>query len=94
MTAMRAAKRLAQGDAREREAFSEEASFRRLRPRLLRRYKGEYVALYRGRVIAHGANDGELAAEMYTTLGDVPFFIARVEEEPEVYEIPSPETVR
>jgi hypothetical protein len=45
-------------------------------------------------VIAHGANDRELAAEMYTTLGDVPFFIARVEEEPKVYEIPSPETVR
>ena len=74
--------------------LADEAAFRRQRAHLLQRYKGKYVALYRGRVIAHGSDDEELAARIYARRGDVPFFIARVEEEPEVYELPSPENAR
>lgn len=67
--------------------------FRRKLPQLLGRYEGEFVALYRGRVVGHGANDEDLAERMYERLGDVPFYIARVERRPTVYDLPSPEVV-
>jgi hypothetical protein len=31
---------------------------------------------------------------MFERLGDAPFYIAKVEKEPSVYELPSPEVVR
>ena len=42
-------------------------------------------------MVGHGPDDEELARQMYERLGDVPFYIARVEREPTVYELPSPE---
>ena len=52
------------------------------------------MALYQGRVVRHGPDDEELAQEMFEQFGDVPFYIAKVEKEPTVYELPSPETAR
>lgn len=76
------------------EPFGAEAqAFRRKLPQLLGRYEGQFVALYRGRVVGHGANDEELAERMYQRLGDVPFYIARVERQPTIYDLPSPEVV-
>jgi hypothetical protein len=76
------------------EPFEAEAqAFRRKLPQLLARYEGEFVALYRGRVVGHGVNDEDLAARMYERLGDVPFYIARVEPRPTAYDLPSPEVV-
>ncbi len=76
------------------EPLAREAQgFRRKLPRLLKDYEGQFVALYRGRVVGHGADDEELAQRMYAQLGDVPFYIARVEREPTVYDLPSPEVV-
>lgn len=72
------------------EPFETEATaFRRKLPQLLARYEGEFVALYRGRVVGHGANDEDLAERMYKRLGDVSFYIARVERRPTVYDLPS-----
>ena len=51
------------------------------------------VALYQGRVVGHGVDDEALAQRMFESLGDVPFYIAKVEPEPTVYDLPSPETV-
>ncbi|MGH7964083.1 MAG: DUF5678 domain-containing protein, partial [Candidatus Binatia bacterium] len=59
-----------------------------------RRYEGQFVALAQGRVVGHGMDDEELAQRMFTKLGAASFYIARVEHEPTVYELPSPETVR
>jgi hypothetical protein len=73
---------------------TEEQAFRRKRAQLLHRYEGQFVALYRGRVVGHGADDEELARRMFEKLGNVPFYIARVEKEPTVYDLPSPEGVR
>ena len=76
------------------EPFEAEAlAFRRKMPQLLDRYEGQFVALYGGRVIGHGADDEELAERMYERLGDAPFYIARVERQPTVYDLPSPEVV-
>ena len=72
---------------------TEERAFRQKRAYLLRRYAGQFVALYQGRVVGHGVDDEALAQRLFEGLGDVPFYIAKVEPEPTVYELPSPETV-
>jgi hypothetical protein len=70
----------------------EEEAFGRKRAHLLRRYEGQFVALYRGRVVGHDKDDEELARRMFEKLGDAPFYIARVEKEPTIYDLPSPES--
>ena|SRR5438046_1164063 len=69
----------------------ERRAFERQRAQLLRRYKGQYVAVYEGRVVDHDPDDEALACRLFVKLGDVPFYIARVEERPTVYDLPSPE---
>lgn len=73
---------------------AEERAFRQKRGHLLRRYEGQFVALYQGRVVGHGPDDEELARGMFEKFGDAPFYIVRVEKEPTVYELPSPEIIR
>jgi hypothetical protein len=73
---------------------AEERVFRQKHRHLLQRYRGQFVALYQGRVVGHGPDDEELAREIFEQFGDVPFYIAKVEKEPTVYELPSPETPR
>ncbi len=71
----------------------EAQKFQRKLAQLLERYEGQFVALYRGRVVGHGPDDEELARRMYERFGDAPFYIARVERQPTVYDLPSPEVV-
>lgn len=80
-------------ESSEEPLAAEDQAFRLKRAQLLRRYEGQFVALYQGLVVGHGADDEELARRMFEKLGDVPFYIAKVSEEPTVYELPSPETV-
>ena len=70
---------------------AEARTFERKRAQLLRRYQGQFVALYRGRVIGHGPDDEKLAMKLYERVGDLPFYIVRVERQPTVFELPSPE---
>jgi len=70
---------------------AEQRAFERQRARLLRRHLGQYVAFYRGRMVDHDKDDEAMAARLFAELGDVPFFIARVERTPTVYDVPSPE---
>lgn len=71
----------------------EQQAFLRKRAQLMPRYEGQYVALYQGRVAGHGMDDEELALRMFNKFGDAPFYIAKVEKEPTVYELPSPEVI-
>ena len=71
----------------------EERAFDRLRPRLLRRYLGQYVGIYRGRVVDYDSNDECLAERLFAKLGNVPFLIVRVEKKPTIYDLPSPEVL-
>ena len=73
---------------------AEERAFRQKRARLLRRYEGQFVALYQGRVVGHSPDDEELARGMFEKFGDASFYIVKVEKEPTVYELPSPEITR
>lgn len=72
----------------------EEAAFRRKRAQLLRKYKGQYVALYQGTVIGHAVDDEDLARRMFEIVGDVPFYIGKVDSDPTIYDVPSPEVGR
>lgn len=69
----------------------ERRAFERQKAQLLRRYEGQFVALHRGRVVAHDADDEALAARMFAKLGEAPFWIERVEKRPTVYDLPAPE---
>jgi hypothetical protein len=77
------------------EALHTEAeAFERQRDQLLLRYPGQFVAFYQGRLIASSPDDEALAEQMFERLGDVPFFIGRVERAPSRLDLPSPEDVR
>lgn len=73
---------------------AEEQAFRQQKSELLRQYKDQFVAIYRGRVVDHASDDEELARRIFDKFGDVPFYIAKVETELTIYELPSPEVVR
>jgi hypothetical protein len=81
------------GKRRESEDLlaAERRAFERQRRQLLRSFPREYVALYGGRIVGHDKDCEALAARLFAKLGDVPFFIARVEARPTVYDLPSPE---
>lgn len=91
---MATSKKLKEQAAGEEQLTAQERTFYKRHAHLLRRYEGQFVALYRGRVVGHGPSDEELARQMYEKFGDAPFFIQRVEKKPTVYEVPSPEAVR
>ncbi|MDB6059485.1 MAG: hypothetical protein JWO95_3329 [Verrucomicrobiales bacterium] len=69
----------------------EQHTFQMLLPKLLRKYCGEYVAVFGGHVLDHDKDDSALAARMFKKVGEADFYIGRVEEKPAVYELPSPE---
>jgi hypothetical protein len=91
---MPTSKKLKEQEPGEEPLAAEERAYGKKRARLLKRYQGQFVALYQGRVVGHGPNDEDLARQMFEKFGDAPFFIQRVEKEPTVYEVPSPEVVR
>ena len=77
----------------EESLTAERRAFESQRAQLMRRYPGEYVALSGGRVVDHDKQDEALAARMFRKFGDAAFYIARLEQSPTVYEVPSPELV-
>ncbi len=91
---MPTSKKLKEQEPGEEPLAAEERAYCKKRAHLLKRYPGQFVALYQGRVVGHGPNDEDLARQMFEKFGDAPFLIQRVEKEPTVYEVPSPEVVR
>ena len=77
----------------EESLAAERRAFEHQRARLMRRFPGEYVALSGGRVVDHDKQDEALAARMFTRFGEATFYIARLEQSPTVYEVPSPEFI-
>ena len=75
----------------EESLAAERRAFEHQRAQLMRRYPGEYVALAGGRVVDHDKQDEALAARMFAKFGEATFYIARLEQSPTVYEVPSPE---
>src|SRR5260221_7951836 len=72
----------------------EQQAFERQRSQLLRRFPGQFVAIYGGRGVGHDKDDETLAAPMYSQVGESPFFFAPVEKKPPIYQNPSPQAGR
>lgn len=67
-------------------------AFRKMLPKLLKRYEGEHVAIYKGKVVGHHADFSELGRRTFAKLGDVPFIMPKVSRNwPETMELSSPE---
>ena len=72
------------------EAFEREVmAFAQMKEELLKKYKGQYVAVYQGEVVGVGPDKLGLASEMYEKFGAVPMFVHLVAEKDPVYGMPS-----
>ncbi|MDQ7821140.1 MAG: DUF5678 domain-containing protein [Armatimonadota bacterium] len=64
--------------------------FQANRRRLLRRYRDQYVAIDRGRVIGHDRDFDALARRVFARVGSRPVFMPKVTAEERVVAVPSP----
>ncbi|MBE2198012.1 MAG: hypothetical protein IAE79_05335 [Anaerolinea sp.] len=73
----------------------EQAAFHRMLPDLLRQYKGQYVAIYRGEVIDHDLDQTDLVVRLDQTHPDDVVLVKLVTDKPgRVLRMPSPRLVR
>jgi hypothetical protein len=73
----------------EKQLDIEEKAFNRQLGQLLKKYKSQFVAVYKGKVVDHDADESVLFRRVINRLGDVVFLIAPVQREPRIYECPS-----
>ena len=78
----------------DRELRASERWYARQRPSLLKRYRGQYVAIRDGAVIDHDSEFAALAARVFARLGVRPVFMPRVLEREEPVRIRSPRVAR
>ncbi len=64
--------------------------YERNRRKLLRRYRGEYVAILSGKVLDHDRDFHALASRVFGRLGPRPVFMPKVTAEERVVRLPSP----
>ena len=68
--------------------------YRKNLPRLLRRYRGEHVAIVDGAVVDHGRDFGALATRVFTRFGNRGVYMPRVQADEPVARIRSPRRSR
>jgi Family of unknown function (DUF5678) len=59
----------------------EQRAFLRLLPKLLATYRGQYVAVHKGNVIADGQDQVEVAKQAYARAGYLPIHVGLVSDE-------------
>jgi prevent-host-death family protein len=67
------------------------SAFESLGPRLVRRYRGKYVAVHGGRVVGADRDADALYERVWKKLGGAVFFIGRVGAEPPIVDMPGME---
>lgn len=79
-------------EADEAEAgFEAEATaFDRLRSSLLEQFKGQYVAVYQGKVVASGGDRFELLRQVHQEFGPIPCYIDLVEPDSSIRKVRIP----
>lgn len=71
------------------EAFErEQQAFERLKPELLQTHRGQWVAIYQGKVVEAGQDRSQVLDSVYDRLGYVPVYVQQVEQRPRVYKLP------
>ena len=69
----------------------EHRAFLQLLPKLLATHRGQCVAVHKGRVIAEGPDQVEVAKRAYALVGYVPIYVGLVTDEPSrPVRLPSP----
>lgn len=83
---------VSKGDLHEADRELEENMrwFAANRSRLLRRYRDQYIAIYRKRVIDHDHDFDALARRVFARLGTVPVCMPKVTSQERIVHIPSP----
>lgn len=64
--------------------------FETMREELRKQYPGQYVAIYRGKVVDSDPDDGVLIDRFYEKYGNVPFCLGNPEEEEVIEEVLTP----
>lgn len=79
------------GESETIAAFEQEvAAFAALKPALLTEYAGQYVAIYRGSVVASGEDKLAVSRQVREQYGVVPYYVELVAEDaPRTVRIPS-----
>jgi hypothetical protein len=74
----------------------EQRAFLQLLPTLLGTQRGQYVAVHKGRVIADGPDQVDVAKQAYALVGYIPVYVGFVTDAPSypVVRIPSPRLLR
>ncbi|HZY42529.1 MAG TPA: DUF5678 domain-containing protein [Anaerolineae bacterium] len=60
----------------------EQAIFEQLRPKLLKKYRGQYVAVHNSEVVEHAPDLNTLHKQVFTRFGDTPILHIQVTDEP------------
>ena len=68
-------------------------AFQRLKPELLKKYKGQWVAIVNEEVVESGSEFGEVAQKTRERFGDVPMCVSEVLEKPRIYKVTSRKVV-
>jgi len=63
---------------------ADEEAYHRMREHLLKEYKGKWVAVHNGKVVAVGDEQSEVIKKTFSILGDSPFYVNKVGEEARV----------
>lgn len=71
------------------EFLREMSAFERLKPELLKQYRGRVVAIYKEQVVAVGDDEMVVYGDVLDRLGYVPCYVDRVVEEQRVLRMPS-----
>jgi hypothetical protein len=70
------------------------AWYRNNRAKLLRRYKGEYLAIIDGAVVDHGRDFNDVATRVFARFGNRNIFMPLVQADDEVVRVRSPRVVK
>jgi len=74
---------------RRLDAFErEQQAFECLKPELLRTHRGQWVAIYQGKVVEVGEDQSQVLDRVYDRFGYVPVYVQLVEEQLRVYKLP------
>ena len=80
---------------RKHEQFEREvATFERILPDLLQKYRGRVVAIHDGHVVEVGDSKAEVSERVHQRLGDVTVYVQRVSEHPRIFKFPYFKVVR
>ena len=80
---------------RTHEQFEREvATFERMLPDLLQKYRGRVVAIHNGHVVEVGDSKAEVSERVHQRLGDVTVYVQRVSEHPRIFKFPYFKVVR